>query len=57
MKRMQELGKIEATLHPSNLLSIVVVQKKMMMTNKVNHSLLIKDADDIYIFSVYIKPN
>lgn len=54
MKRMQELGKIEATLHPSNLLSIVVVQKKMMMTNKVNHSLLIKDADDIYIFTVYM---
>lgn len=50
MKRMQELAKIEATRHPSNHLSILVVLKKMMMTNKVNHSLRIKDADDIYIY-------
>lgn len=50
MKRMQELGKIEAILLPNNLLTITVAQKMMMMTNKVNHFLHIKDADDIYVY-------
>jgi hypothetical protein len=45
MKRIQELRKIEARLHQSNLLSTTVVQKMMM--SKANPYLRIKDIDDI----------